>query len=263
MEQDQEIPENRARGNSLDDVWQIDSEWINLSSSSPLPGTNRKGSPEKTKKTDMPSFHFIPSPSRAGQTADRYLVIDQQALRLSETKSSGHTYWVCSIPCCTARCILDPSQRKIVRICREHSHEADVSRQEYKNFIQKLKVAVRENPHVKPNVLYQDELEKSRQLWLENHGSSGTGEEPQLPTFDAVRNAMHNSRNAVLSSLSLRAAVDEKEQNEEGATTPEVTPPGSRSSRSTRSSRDGKKKSPATKSLLRGGLDSAELVSKT
>ena len=266
MDVNQEGPENLSDTKCLDDVWQIDSEWIDLSSSSPMSGsnTNRRNSPEKMKKTDpssMPNFHFIPAPARAGQTGEqKFLVMDQQALRLSETKPSGHTYWVCSIPCCTARCILDPSQRKMVRVCRKHNHEADVSRQEYKKFIHLLKEAVREKPHVKPKILYQDELKKAREEFLKGQGSTGhKEEEPQLPSFDAVRIAMYNSRNAVLSSVSLRAAMDEEEESmEDGNTTPDVTPPGSRTSRSTRS-RDGSKKS---KNLLRAGSDPDQLVCK-
>ncbi|RUS80987.1 hypothetical protein EGW08_011262 [Elysia chlorotica] len=256
MERDQGAPENLSESKSPDDEWQIDSDWIDLSSSSPLPGSNtsKRGSSEKMRKTDpssMPSFHFIPAPARAGQTSEqKFLVMDQQALRLSETKPSGQTYWVCSIPCCTARCILDPSQRKMVRVCRKHNHQPDVSRQEYKEFIHLLKEAVREKPHVKPKVLYEDEVEKARERFCQDEGGIGNKEKgPQLPSFEAVRNAMYNSRNAVLSSVSLRAAADEEEESlEDGSITPDVTPQGSRTSRSTRS-RDGKKKSPTSKNL--------------
>lgn len=249
---DQETPEN----SNLDDVWQIDSEWVDLSSSSPLPGSNssnRKNSSERMKRADpstMPSFHFIPAPSRAGQVGEqKFLVMDQQALRLSETKPSGHSYWVCSIPCCTARCILDPTQRKMLRVYRKHSHGADVSRQEYKHFIQLLKVAVHEKPLVKPKVLYEDELKKARERWYQNQGSTEE-EEPQLPSFDAVRSAMYNSRNAVLSSVSLKATVDDDEESlvEDRATTPDVSPPNGRTGRSTRS-RDGKKKARGSSDL--------------
>ncbi|CAG5126848.1 unnamed protein product [Candidula unifasciata] len=54
------------------------------------------------------------------------------------------------------------------------------------------------------------ELEKLREKWRENNLKNSTNEEePCLPSFETVRTAMYNSRNAVLSAVSLRATEDE------------------------------------------------------
>ncbi|KAK0046866.1 zinc finger protein with KRAB and SCAN domains 7 [Biomphalaria pfeifferi] len=216
---------------TIDMEWQIDSEWINLSSTPLLPSVgNKRG---KQNKHELPhaenslpvAFHFIPA-SKGG----KYLVIDNQPLRLSQKRDSGYSYWVCSIPCCSARCVLDPEEKKIVRICRSHNHDADISRQEYKKFINALKIAVRENPHVKPKVLYDSEIEKAKECWRQSKLKGNSNEEePNLPTFDkagpsrATRSKdgkAHPKRKSTPSKTAMQSNLDLDELEEEWSSEP-------------------------------------------
>ncbi|KAK6999154.1 hypothetical protein BgiMline_008782 [Biomphalaria glabrata] len=242
---------------TIDMEWQIDSEWINLSSTPQLPSVgNKRG---KQNKHELPhaenslpvAFHFIPA-SKGG----KYLVIDNQPLRLSQKRDSGYSYWVCSIPCCSARCVLDPEEKKIVRICRSHNHDADISRQEYKKFINALKIAVRENPHVKPKALYDSEIEKAKECWRQSKLKGNSNEEePNLPTFDKVRTAMYNSRNAVLSSVSLKATEDFSQATPDAA----LQAGPSRATRSKDGKANPKRKSTPSKTAMQSNLDLDEL----
>ncbi|CAL1537572.1 unnamed protein product [Lymnaea stagnalis] len=242
---------------SIDMEWQIDSEWINLSTTPVAPPSNNKKNKQiKQEQSNFenmspPSFQLIPA-SKGG----KYLVVDNQPLRLSQRKTSGYSYWVCSIPCCTARCVLDPDEKKIVRLCRNHNHEADVSRQEYKKFINALKISVKENPHVKPKALYDAEIVKTKERWRESKLKNNSNEEePSLPSFDKVRTAMYNSRNAVLSSVSLKAVEEES-----GAASEAVLQAGpSRSTRTRDAKANQKRKSTPTKALVLSGSDLDEL----
>ncbi|XP_059139493.1 uncharacterized protein LOC131927729 [Physella acuta] len=243
---------------SIDMEWQIDSEWINLSSTPTVPPANNRKGKQQVKQdsasfeTSPPSFQFI----SAGKGV-RYMLIDNQTLRLSQKKASGYSYWVCSIPCCSARCVLDPEEKKLVRFCRSHNHDADVSRQEYKKFINALKIAVKENPHVKPKALYDAEVEKAKERWRESKVKNNSNEEePSLPSFDKVRTAMHNSRNAVLSSVSLKATEEDS-----SAVIPETVQQAgpSRSTRSRDAKANPKRKNTPSKSVVPNGSDLDEL----
>ncbi|KAH9519034.1 hypothetical protein Btru_008949 [Bulinus truncatus] len=242
---------------SIDMEWQIDSEWINLSSTPVLSlPSNKRGKHTKSESASdgllsAVSFSFIPA-SKGG----KYLVIDNQPLRLVQKRASGYSYWVCSIPCCSARCVLDPEEKKIIRLCRSHNHDVDISRQEYKKFINALKIAVRENPHVKPKALYDSEIEKAKELWrLSKLKSNSNEEEPSLPSFDKVRTAMYNSRNAVLSSFSLKATEDIS-----NAVPESVQQAGpSRATRSKDGKANPKRKSTPSKTAMRNNLDFDEL----
>lgn len=261
MENEEILNKKDSTDRSIDVEWQIDSEWINLSSelSSVVTVNNKKEKKARLEVADFeteapPTFHFITAPNDG-----RFLVVDNKALRLSQKKPTGYSYWVCSIPCCTARCVLDSDEKKIVRFCREHNHEAEINRQEYKKFINALKIGVKENPHVKPKVLYDIELEKARERWKENNLKNNTNEEePSLPNFEAVRTAMYNSRNAVLSAVSFKAARDERSAADKD---PVQHAGPSRSTRSRDARTNPKRKSAPSKTMLQSCSDLDELVS--
>lgn len=190
--------------------WQIDSEWVKLpmSSSTPLSGSKKKSkgavNMSSLSSSGRPNFYFIQT-----NKGERLLVVEKEALRLQKRTESGFSYWVCNIPCCQARCVLSPNEKEIVRYCRDHSHNVNVSRHDYKSFIHALKVAVREKPHVKPKDLYDIELAKMKTVInVGDDESKKNGNENSLPAFDDVRTAMYNTRNAILSSFSLKAAED-------------------------------------------------------
>ena len=228
---------------SVDLEWQLDSEWINLSSM----GTKAKRGKKLMKETtDIPQeFEFIHTSS-----GSRCLVIEKQTLRLVRRSQSGHSYWVCSIPCCPARCILDPTEKMIIRYCGEHNHDPEVSRAEYKNFIHSLKRSVKENPHCKPKELYDVEVKKSKERLQNSNVFHGNEDEIDLPSFETVRTAMYNTRNAMFSMKP--AGSDESPKDK--------TSPGSRSTRSRDSTKSAsKRKSSPSKSA--SSTDQDELVS--
>ncbi|XP_005094823.1 uncharacterized protein LOC101859393 [Aplysia californica] len=257
MDFEMESAENLTRDNndaSVDLEWQVDSEWIDLSTSAASSGAKskkgRKSGASKVDKNVPQNCHFIPT-----SQGSRFLVVENQTLRLSRRSPSGYSYWVCSIPCCNARCVLDPAE-KITRYSGEHNHDADVSRAEYKIFINALKLAVKENPHVKPKVLYDAELERARERWKKSNKNYGNEDEPCLPSFDTVRTAMYNTRNAVLSSFSLKAAGDETVPVEAGKKS-QAGP--SRSTRSSNTKGGTKRKSTSAKAGSTNSTDLEEL----
>ncbi|CAG5121158.1 unnamed protein product [Candidula unifasciata] len=239
--------------------WQIDSEWISLSASTPpsvFPVTNKKKKQSKQKCSDaevskITSFSFIPT-SRGG----RHLVVDSQTFRLSQHKAAGFSYWICSIPSCAAWCMLDAQEKRMIQSYRDHNHEVGISQKEFKDFITALKNAVKENPHMKPKVIYDIEVEKIRQQLKDNNlGNRTNGVKDFLPSFEAVHAAMLNTRNAVLSAVSLSVTGDETSVTEVRYSSPH---------KFTRS-KDGKtnKKQRSTHSLISRSFDIDNMEEKS
>ena len=118
------------------------------------------------------------------------------------------------------------------------------NRAQYKDFINSLKLSVKENPHCKPKVLYDMEIKKSKEQWRSSSKFQGNEDEIDLPSFDTVRMAMYNTRNAM---FSMKPVGDE-----ESSSRP------SRSGDSTKSA--GKRKSSPAASADLEGLVSTRLV---
>ena len=186
----------------LDELeWQVDSEWVNLSEAGTgVVNLKTKLTKQSTSvKTDInmtPSINFATS-----SNGSRFLVVENQRLRLVKQSETGYSYWVCCIPCCNARCVLDPND-KIKHYCGEHTHNIDLSKSTYKIFINALKFAVKKNPQVKPKALYDAQVKLAKEQWRDE--DTNNERELCLPDFDIVKTAMYNTRNAVLSSLSLK-----------------------------------------------------------
>lgn len=258
--------ENVNNSSNIDDIvksddieWQIASDWISLPASTPpsvFPVKSKKAKQNRQKLSDIEthsvtSFNFI-STSKGG----RHLVVDNQTFRLSLHKVTGLSYWVCSIPSCTAWCMLDAQEKRIIQSYRDHNHEVGISQRDFKNFISALKNAVKENPHVKPKVIYDIEVEKIRQHWRDNNLKNRTNRIKEfLPSFEAVHAAMLNTRNAVLSAVSLRATGDETAITE----APYPSPSKFTRSKDTKTN----KKHRSTLSLLSSSLDLDNMVSRT